>query len=133
MNYHGVKSRMLISATGTGAFVLAVKVTDWSLDMSTDTAETTGIGDTNKTYVQGLPSYTGSFNAIWDNVFHTFFAARKSADGCRVAIYPMYDDLTKYIHGPAWLSMSMSGGTGDAVKISGNFVANGQWAEVGFA
>jgi hypothetical protein len=129
--YHGSTSRLLISQSGTGNPEIALSVTDWSLDMATDTTEVTAVGHTNKSYVQGLPNISGSLSAFLDFAFQTFHKARASADGCKMWIYPAYGDLTTYAYGPAWLSLSMTGSVGDAVKMSGNFVAAGEWSFFG--
>ena len=79
----------------------------------------------------------------WENTIraiHSSLAARSlrlvmkartrgsaSSDGCRIYLYPSSDAPGKYVYGPAWLSVSIETGSTDAVKISGEFVANGAW------
>lgn len=125
--YHGKRGVVYLSTTGTGAATLVLSLTDWSLDMSTDTVETTSFGDTNKTYVQGLADISGSFSGFWNELEDKLFTASSSADGCKIYLYPSADAPTKYFYGPAWLSVSVSTAVGDAVKLTGNFMANGAW------
>lgn len=125
--YHGRKGVVYISTTGTGAATNVIKLTDWSLNMETDTVEVTSFGDSNKTYVQGLPDVQGSLSGFWDDTEDKLFTAASSADGCKVYLYPSSDAVTKYFYGPAWLSVSIQSAIGDAVKINASFRANGAW------
>jgi len=117
----------MMSTTGASAAVTVGSVTSWSIDSSTDTVETTSFGDVNKTYVQGLPDVSGTFEGFWDDTDSTLFSGSGSASGVNMYLYPSTDALTKYWYGPAWVSYSVNTGVGDAVAISANFVANGAW------
>lgn len=125
--YHGRKGVVYISTTGTGTATNVIKLTDWSLNMETDTVEVTSFGDTNKTYVQGLPDVQGSLSGFWDDTEDKLFTAASSTDGCKVYLYPSSDAVTRYFYGPAWLSVSIQSAIGDAVKINSSFRANGAW------
>lgn len=125
--YHGKSGLVYISTSGSGNAASVSKLTDWSVDMATDTVEVTSFGDANKTYVQGLPNLTGSISGLWDSAVDTLFTAQASSDGCKMYIYPSSDAISKYLYGPAWLSVSISGSATDAVKLSGSFSANGSW------
>ncbi len=125
--YHGRSGVVYISTTGSGNASLVLSLTDWSLDMSTDTVETTSFGDTNKTYVQGLADISGQFSGFWNDAEDKLFTASASSDGCKIYLYPSADATSKYFYGPAWLSVSVSTAVGDAVKVTGNFLANGAW------
>jgi len=125
--YHGRRGVVYISTTGSGAASIVLSLTDWSLDMATDTVEVTSFGDVNKVYVQGLPDINGSFSGFWNDAEDKLFTAASSTDGCKIYLYPSADAASKYFYGPAWLSVSVSTAVGDAVKVTGNFLANGTW------
>ena len=125
--YHGKKGRVMMSTTGTGAAVAVANLTTWSIDSSTDTVEVTSFGDVNKTYVQGLPDLSGTFEGFWNDTDTTLFTGSTSADGVKLYLYPSTDATTKYWYGPAWVSYSVNTGVGEAVAISANFSANGAW------
>jgi len=127
--YHGSTGRVLMSPDGTAAASEAARLTDWSLDMQTDTVEITSLGDTNKTFIQGLPNLSGSISGFWDSGIDLLFKARKSKTGYKMYIYPSWDVQAKYFYGEAWLSLSLTGSVGDAVKISGNFSAKSAWGD----
>jgi hypothetical protein len=125
--YHGRKGVVYLSTTGTGAATTVLNLTDWSLDMATDTVEVTSFGDTNKTYVQGLPDISGQFSGFWNDAEDKLFQASASADGCKIYLYPSSDAPSKYFYGPAWLSVNITNSVSDATKITASFVANGTW------
>lgn len=134
--YHGGTGRVYVSTTGSGNAVNVAALTDWSLDMASDTVEVTALTDTNKTYVQGLGNLQGTLAGFWDAGVDTLFKARTSSDGCKMYIYPAGTSGTTsgyYAYGPAYLSLSMTGAVADAVKVSGNFVAKGSWGFIGLA
>jgi hypothetical protein len=95
--------------------------------MSTDTAETTSFGDTNKTYVQGLPDIAVSFEGFYDDADSTLYTAAQSADGTRLYLYVSTNAASKYLYGPAWLNFSLDTAVSDAVKVTGSASANGAW------
>lgn len=104
-----------------------LKLSAWSLNMSTDKAETTAFGDTNKTWVQGLPNREGSISGFWDDTEADLWTGADSTDGIKLYLYPSSDAATKYFYGPAWLDMSIEVAVNGAITVSGDFVANGAW------
>ena len=102
-------------------------MSSWSLDYSTDTEETTSFGDANKTYVQGLPDVSFTFEGFWDDTDGTIKVASLSTDGAKVYLYPSTNAATKYTYGPAWINYSIEVGVDGAVTISGSGSANGSW------
>jgi hypothetical protein len=125
--YHGRRGVIYASTSGTGNATQVIALTDWSIDRSTDTVEMTALLDTNKVYSQGLPDVSGTFNGFYDDTDTKVITGADSTDGVKLYVYPSADAATKYAYGPAWLSYSISGGVGDAVKISAKFSANGAW------
>lgn len=126
--YHGRSGLVYVSTTGTGAAASVGQLTDWALNMDTDSVEVTAFGDDNKTYVQGLKDVQGSLSGFWDDTVATLFTAADSTDGCKMYLYPNSSAISKYWYGPAWLSVSVQSSVKDAVKLTGKFMANGTWA-----
>jgi hypothetical protein len=125
--YAGRKGVVYMSTTGSGAATNVIKLTQWTLNQTTDKIEVTAFGDTNKTYVQGLKDVQGTFSGFFDDTEAKPFQAADSTDGCKLYLYPSADVSTKYWYGPAWLDVSVDTGVAAAVSISGNFAANGAW------
>jgi hypothetical protein len=125
--YHGQRGVVYISTTGTGTATTTASLSAWTLDLDTDLVETTSFGDSNKTYVQGLRNVQGTISGFWDDTETKLFTASTSSDGCKLYLYPSSTATSKYAYGPAWLSVSLDTGVGDAVTVSANFSANGSW------
>jgi hypothetical protein len=128
--YHGRHGVIYMSTTGSGTATQVVSLSQWTMDRSTDVVEVTSFGDANKTYVQGLPDVSGTFEGFWDDAESKPLVGAGSADGVKLYLYPSFDAPSKYWAGPAWLSVSMETSVKDAVKIKGKFSANGSWSVV---
>jgi len=127
--YAGKRGLVYVSTNGTGAAAAVLALTSWSIDRATDKIDVTSFGDANKTYVQGLADSKGSFAGNWDDTETKLYQAAASADGCKIYLYPSSDKLTAYHYGPAWVDFSMNVDATGAVKVSCNWVANGDWGQ----
>ena len=126
--YSGRFGKVLLSATGSGNPTAVLGISSWSVDLTQDPIEVTEFGDTNKTYVPGIKDVKGSFSGFWNDAETKIFGAANSADGGFVYLYMDFTNApTKYLYGPTWLSASIENDVNDAVKISGDFFANGAW------
>lgn len=121
---------MYASVSGTTTAVPVASLTDWALNLTTARTEVTAFGDTNKTYVQGLPDVAGTFSGFWDDTDTTLATAAQSPDGCKIYLYTSTDASSRYAFGPSWVDVSFTGSVGDAVKMTGSFAANGVWDPV---
>lgn len=129
--YAGKKGMVYISTNGTGAATKVLSLTSWSIDMVTDKIDVTSFGDTNKQYVQGLPDVKGAFAGNWDSAETKLYDAARSSDGCRLYLYPNSEATSVYHYGPAWVDFSMNCDSTGAIKVSANWVANGDWGQKG--
>ncbi len=127
--YSGKKGTVYISTSGTGAATAIVGLNEWSLDMKTERLDTTEFGAANKTTVQGFPDVTGRLSGFWDDTSDTLYDASKSADGCRLYLYPASTAASKFFAGPAWVDFSITTAANDAVKVTATFSANGDWTQ----
>ncbi len=126
--YPGRKGVIYMSTSGSGTASSVIKMNTWSIDQTTDKIDVTAFGDTNKTYVQGLPDIKGSFAGFWDDTETKPGTGASSSDGVKLYIYPSSDAPTKYKCGPAWVDLSFADSVSGAVTTSCNFVANGSWS-----
>jgi hypothetical protein len=102
----------------------------WSFDASTDDVDVTAFGDTNKTYVSGLPDFKGSFAGFYDNATAQLYTAAIDGVARKTYLYPSTSDAI-YWFGTASFDVSIETGVSDAVKISGSFVATSAFTKVG--
>lgn len=126
--YHGKRGRVYISSTHTGAPVSVCMLDSWSFDGTMDTVEVTTFCDNNKVYVVGMDDAKGSFTGYWDNAEDTLYVASELGDSVSMYLYPSADAVTKYWYGYAFITgLSIDTGVGDAVKVSADWVAAGEW------
>lgn len=128
--YAGRKGVVYMSTSASGDASQVVKLTEWTLNQSTDKIDVTGFGDSNKTYVQGLKDLQGTFSGFWDDTETKIFAGADSSDGVKLYLYPSADAATKYWYGTAWLDASITTAVSGAVEISSSFAAASSWGRL---
>jgi hypothetical protein len=99
--------------------------TEWTLNMSRDYADVSTFRDKNKVYAAGLMDISGTFAGLLDV---NGDLALQSSDGVAytVALYAE-DNTTLVATGPAFMDASVTASITDAVRITGNFKAAGEW------
>lgn len=128
--YHAKSGIIYMSINGTSAASLVGGFRAYTLDGSQEKVDTTEFGASNRTSVQGFPAYRGTLTGFWASDDTIFRAASQSADGTNLYIYPSSNAPGKYIGGPSWIDMSLSGAVDAAVGTSGAFEAKGTWANL---
>ena len=111
----------------TGVATTTVKMSAWTLNRTTDKYDVTSFGDSNKTYVQGLPDVQGTISGFWDDTESKPFGGAASSTGVKLYLYPDSVTGTKYAYGTAWLDASIATPVSGPVTISMNFAALASW------
>jgi len=123
---HGKNGAIYIDgAKGTGTKV-ALK-TEWTLNLNRDYVDATVFGDTNKTYLAGLKDISGTYAGLMDNAGDLLVNATSETSK---ATYLYSDDGASPVllaYGPALHDSAINCSNTDAVRVSGNFRANGAW------
>lgn len=118
-----------ISTAGASAAVPISLKNKWTLDQSTDKYETTAFGDSNKSYVVGLPDAKGTFSGMWDSDDSAalgIYNVIGSSSGRKLYLYP--DRQNKpgtYFSTTAYFDISHDAGTAQVVNVTGNWAAAG--------
>lgn len=128
---HGYGGAIYIGgAVGAGGIRVATK-TEWTLNRDRDFVDATTFGDTNKTYLAGLPNIQGTFAGLLDVSGDLML---NSATSDAITLYLYADDGTVpghtahlTAHGPAFISATVSVSNTDAAKITGEFRASAAW------
>jgi TP901-1 family phage major tail protein len=116
-------------AIGTDDPVTVVGIKNWSLELSSDTLETTALGDDWKNYITGLMEWTASSegdysvetDAEGQAALQEAFLAGETVD------LKLYVDDTHYYSGEAIInSLSIEDPVDDVVNISIEFTGNGE-------
>jgi len=127
---HGKTGQIQMDPAGGTALVTVGDMNAWTLDMSTDRADVTGFGDTNKRRVSGLPDFTGTIGGFWNAVATSspaYFAAVLAGNPVTLRLVPNSADPTVYFQGLANIDGSVNVGSGGAVTVGGKWDAASNW------
>lgn len=117
---HGRFARLYIATASGGQASPLQHAGTWAMSFTTDTVEVTAFGDTNKTFVAGLPdgqlSYTGYAD---DAVGTSLIAAANDGIARKVYAYP-FSSTSVYIAGTFFLDTDVNTDVNGAVTISGS-------------
>lgn len=124
---HGKNGAIYLNGPkGTG--VKVSNKTAWTLSLSRDRVDATVFGDTNKTSLVGLRDISGTFDGLLDVSGDLLLTATTEEEK---AVYLYADDGASPVligSGMAFIDAVVNAANADAVKISGNFFAQGPWA-----
>jgi hypothetical protein len=123
---HGKNGAIYITGPKGSGTKVANK-TAWTLNLSRDRVDATVFGDTNKTSLVGLRDISGTFDGLLDVSGDLLLTATTQAEQ---ALYLYADDGTTPVlvgSGTAFIDAVVNASNADAVKISGNFFAQGAW------
>ncbi len=124
---HGKNGAIYLGgAKGSGGVRVASK-TEWSLQRNRDYVDATTFGDTNKTYLAGLPNIQGSFSGFLD-VSGDLLLNAATSDAVQIYLYA--DDGVSPIeiaHGPGLVDGNVTASVNDAMRYTGEFRASGAW------
>jgi hypothetical protein len=120
---HGRRGRLYagIESDSTTATPITF-LSSWSINFTVDKVDVTSFGDTNKTYVSGLPDASGDFGGFYDTATAQLFTASQDGLARKFYLYPDTND-GDYWYGTALFDFSANGTVTDAVTISGSWAA----------
>lgn len=99
----------------------------WTLNLNRDFVDATVFGDVNKTYLVGLRDISGTYNGLLDNSGDTLLTASANDAG----LIELYSDASTLVaSGSGFIDASITASNTDAVRISGNFRAQGPWTTI---
>jgi hypothetical protein len=101
--------------------------TAWNLNLNRDYVDATVFGDLNKTYLVGLRDIQGTYEGLLDTSGDLLVEAT-SSDTVQTYLYA--DDGSNPVlvaYGPALFDSAIQASNTDAVKVTGNFRASGNW------
>lgn len=128
---HGRNGVLYVAVASGGSASEIAYLNKWSIEFSVDDVEVTAFGDTNKTYVAGLPDASGSFGGFYDDASAQLYTAARDGVARKFYLYPNRSTPGQYWHGNGIFDFSVESGVGDAVTIQGNFKASSDVLKVG--
>ena len=122
--FHGKRGRWYMGVASDTASAEAIPfIARWSINFSTDKAEVTAMGDSHKTYVNGMPDCTGSISGFVDDATAQSYTAAVDGLARKFYLYPDLSSNTKYWFGTCVIDFSAEGGADSAVSLSANWAA----------
>lgn len=114
-------------AKGAGGVRIAAK-SDWTLRRNRDYVDATSFGDSNKTYLAGLPNVEGTFAGFLDLSGDLLLNAATS-DATQIYLYADDRDSMEELvaNGPGFIDGNVACSVNDAVRYTGEFRASGSW------
>lgn len=118
------------SKTTNGAYKFATK-TEWSLQRTRDYVDATVFGETNKTWLAGLPNVQGNFAGLLD-VSGDLMLNSATSEAQLIYLYASDgtipgSSVVLVAHGNAFIDATVTANNADAVKITGEFRAADSW------
>lgn len=121
---HGRNGRLYVALSSGGTAEPIAFLNSWSVQFTTDKVDVTSFGDTNKTYVAGLPDSTGDYAGFWDTDQNDLYQAAQDGVARKFYLYPdRANNNTDYYFGTAFFDFGVSAQVDGAVTISGGFSA----------
>lgn len=124
---HGKNAAIYLGgAKGSGGAKVASK-TDWTLRRNRDYVDATTFGDTNRTYLAGLPNVEGTFAGLMD-VSGDLALNAATSDATQIYLYA--DDGASPVllaNGPGFIDGNITASVTDAIRYTGDFRASGAW------
>jgi hypothetical protein len=130
---HGRAGQLYVGLANATASAEAVAfLSKWQITFDTDDVDVTAFGDSNKTYVSGLPDVGGTFSGFYDDATVQTYTAATDGVARRFYLYPK----TPATAGPYWFGTAVfdftaEGDVNGAVTVSGNFKAATLVSKVG--
>ena len=101
-SYHGKGGALTLGGTAVA------QITDWSVSQSVDVADTTTMGDADRSFLAGIKSFEGSADVVW---------AAEDAESQLVA--------GEIVVGTTYAAIFYPGGTTGQVSYSGSVICTG--------
>ena len=125
----GRNMAVYLSVDGVVAATPLPFMAEYDISSSADQIEVTAGGDQNKTYVPGLPDFSGSISGFYDSALTSTTDALYKASRDGVArgfyLYPDSTDTTRAFYGTAYFDFSIKSGVGSATTVSSKISAAG--------
>ena len=120
---HGKDGAITVSS------VMVADKTEWTLQRNRDYVDATTFGDTNKTYLVGLPNVQGTYAGLL-NINGDALLTAATLEAQDIGLYASYSGLNGIIlvaHGPGFIDANVNCTNTDAVRITGEFRASAAW------
>jgi hypothetical protein len=130
MRIHGKNGQVLMDETGGSPYTPTAlgDMDAFTLDMTTDRAEVTAFGDTNKQRVMGLPDFSGTLGFLWNSQSSPrFFGVVLGGEPAFLRLVPNRLESAFNFQGLANIDGSINVNAKGEVRGTGKWDAAGNW------
>ena len=121
---HGRNAQVYIGVTNGAAASPCAFQASWSINMTVDKQDVTAFGDSNKTYVAGLPDSSGDFSGFMDDQTSQTYVAAVDGLARNFYLYPdAQNDPNVYWFGTILPDFSADGAVGGPVNFKSSWNA----------
>lgn len=124
---HGRDGMVYLQGSGAAATKFG-EAREWNIDIDRELADDAAMGDTWRTQLAGVLSWSGSIAGNLDTAETSPFDAATALAVKAWYLYPSSAAATLYYYGNIWPTLSISGGLGGAVSFDLSFEGDGQLA-----
>lgn len=128
---HGRNGTIYFDVAGGGQATALPFQSKWALSFVTDTDEVTSFGDSNKTYVSGLPDASGDFSGYYDDATKQTYAAATDGVARKFYLYPSTLTAGQYWYGNIIADFKVNAAVASSVQVSATWKAAGPITKVG--
>jgi hypothetical protein len=126
---HGKNGAIYLTNSKAGGGTKVAAKTEWALNLNRDYVDATVFGETNKTYLVGLKDIQGTYAGLLD-MSGDLLVNVSNSDTVQIYLYAddrggANDILVAF--GPGLFDASITASNTDAIKMTGNFRAAGNW------
>ena len=126
-NVHGKNAIIYLGDGASGEAIEISEQNSYSIEHDFDLADTSELGDTWKTNVKGLMSFSGSIEGNFNTASNQLWSAATGSSASKFYLYPNRSNTTQYYYGTAWIKLGtvVAGGTTDKIKSSISLTGEG--------
>lgn len=128
---HGRNGALYAGITSVGTAEPIAYLKDWAVSFQTDKIDVTSFQDVTKTYVAGLPDFSGTYAGFYDTATAQLYTAATDSVARKFYLYPTTSSTGTYWFGTAFFDFSIDTAVDGAVSINGSFNAATAATKVG--
>jgi hypothetical protein len=128
---HGRNGRVYLALTSGGTAEPVAYLNSWSINFATEKVDVTSFGDSNKSYVAGLPDASGDFSGFYDDATVQTYTAALDGQPRKFYLYPSTNANGQYFWGQILPDFNVNTTVTGAVEITSAWNASGPIQKVG--
>lgn len=128
---HGQRGRFYVGIASGGTAEPIPGLNAWSINGAFDKIEVTAFESTTKEWVVGKSDASGTYGGFMDLATQQLWTAATDGVARKFYLYPDINQNTTYWYGTGFFDASFSGGTDQAVQVTGNWAAATSITRVG--